>query len=98
MAAPKYLRWLFLIIYQTGKTTAIRRVAFRETGVSRHPLRAPDHHSTVVLRKLREPLVRHSSCREMLVSRTAINKQTNKFIEKEKKHLNKRLHNLKLLS
>ena len=40
-------------LFQTQKTTAVRRVAFRETGVSRHP---SDDHSTIVLRGLRETL------------------------------------------
>jgi len=45
---------------QTGKTTAIRRIAVRETGVSRHrgdqlknPWNPSGHHITVVLRGLK---------------------------------------------
>ena len=48
---------------QTGKTTAIRRVADRETGVYRHhrgpiksPLETPAYHSAIILRYLRGAL------------------------------------------
>ena len=45
---------------QTGKTSPIRLIAVRQTGVSRHqggpiegPLKPPVHHSTTILRGLR---------------------------------------------
>ena len=64
---------------QNGKPTPIRRAAVREAGVSRHhggpiegapPLKLPKYHSTIVLRGLREPSIRPTSCRETLVSRS----------------------------
>ena len=56
---------------QTGKTTAIRRIAGRETGVSRHqkaslrpPLKPPVHHITIVLRGIRSPTIVPPRCPE----------------------------------
>ena len=64
--------------FRSGKTTAIRCIAVRETTVSRHhgeelrpPLKFPVHHSTIILRDLRGPLIGPPLCRETWVSRTA---------------------------
>ena len=47
----------------SGKTTTIRVIAVRETGVSRHhgtqlrtPMKSTVHHSSIILRSLRESL------------------------------------------
>merc|ERR1719154_577119 len=63
---------IFALVFATivaGKTTAIRRICVRETRIFRHhggpiegPLNPPVHHSTILLRDLREPLNGLSLC------------------------------------
>ena len=70
------MRAYSIVSIQTRKTTAIRRIAVRETDVSRHheelfkdPMRP---HRTMVLESLRGYLTWLPICQETPVSRTAI--------------------------